>query len=126
LYAYMQALTLRALALPTTLIDSAEAQEQDEALQFHTGTHRSRSAVLLLQAGGPKTLEEISAHIPPSDLEWTRSILSDPIERGWVRRMPSNYSRYEVTMNGARMLEVLAHLPPDLKERARMAVWHPD
>lgn len=42
--------------------------EEEEALSFHTGTHRSQSAVLVV-ADGPKTLEEINAAIPPSDLD---------------------------------------------------------
>jgi hypothetical protein len=124
LYAYMQTFALKALALSGTFVDTAE--DQEEALQFYTGTHRSRSAVLLLQASGPRSVEEINAQIPPSDLEWTRSILSEPIERGWIRRKPSDYGRFELTMNGRRMLEVLAQLSNDLKERALTAVWRPD
>jgi hypothetical protein len=101
------------------------AHEQEEALQFHTGTHRSQSAVLLVEQG-ITTLQEINDRIPPSDLSWTRSILAEPIEVGWIRRTPGNYSRFELTMNGRRMLDVLALLPEDLKDKAWLAVWRPE
>lgn len=123
LYDHMQKLALRNVILPASPMFSE--WEEREALSFYTGTHRSQSAVLVV-ADGPKTLEEINAAIPPSDLEWTRSILTDVIQSGWIRRAPTDYSRYELSMNGRRMLDVLKLLPEDLKEQAWRAVWLPE
>lgn len=123
LYSHMQRLALKNVIAPASLMFSGA--EEEEALSFHTGTHRSQSAVLLV-ADEPKTIEEINAAIPPSDLEWTRSLLTDVIQSGWVRRVPTDYNRFELSMNGRRMLEVLDLLPEDVKEKAWRAVWLPE
>jgi hypothetical protein len=123
LYSHMQKLALKNVIVPASSMFSE--REEEEALRFHTSTHRSQSAVLLV-ADGPKTIEEINEAILPSDLEWTRSILTDVIQSGWVRGMPTDYGRFELSMNGRRMLEVLSLLPDELKENAWRAVWLPE
>ncbi len=122
LYARMQHLALKAVGSLPSLAPSAD--EQQEALQFHTSTHRTRSVVLSV-ATGPKTLEQINSEIPPSDIAWTRAIVAEPVEFGWIRRTPGLYSQFELTLNGRRMLEVLSQLPEDAKNRAWLAVWRP-
>ena len=122
LYSHLQSLVLTNVMVPATSLYSTS--DEKEALIFHTGTHRSRSAVLLA-ARGPLTIEELNEGIPPSDLKWTQAILLDVVQAGWLRRVPGDYRRYELTMNGKRMLEVLALLPDELKENALTAVWNP-
>lgn len=123
LYSHLQSLILKNVIAPATPMYSAS--EEEEALSFYTGTHRDRSAVQLA-ANGPMTIEEFNKEIPPCDLKWTQAILSGVVQAGWVRRVPGDYSRYELSMNGKRMLEVLALLPDELKEKAWKAVWLPE
>lgn len=120
LYGDTQRLAIRSVIVPASPMFSA--REEQEALNFHTGTHRSQSVVLLVEDGA-KTAEEINSEIAPFDLEWTRTIISDVVYSGWVRRSPEEGSRFELTMNGRRMLDVLNALPQELKERAWKAVW---
>jgi hypothetical protein len=122
LYARIQHLALKTVRSLPSLAPSAD--EQQEALQFHTSTHRTRSVVLSV-ANGPKTLEQINSEIPPSDIAWTRAIVAEPVELGWIRRTPGLYSQFELTLNGRRMLDVLSQLPEDAKNRAWLAVWRP-
>jgi hypothetical protein len=122
LYSHTQKLALQNVIAPVSPMFSEN--EEQEALGFYTGTHRSRSAVLSV-ADGPKTIEQINAGIPPCDVEWTRAILSDVIYSGWIRRSPADHNIFELTMNGRRMLDVLDLLPEELKDKAWKAVWFP-
>lgn len=121
LYSHTQKFAIQRVIVPASPMFST--LEEQEALNFHTGTHRSQSVVLLV-ASGRKRIEEINEGIPPSDLEWTKSILSEAIQAGWVRRSPDEYSSFELSMNGRRMLDVLNELPSELKEKAWKAVWN--
>lgn len=96
--------------------------EHDEALEFHTGTHRSQ-AVVLFVSRGPRTLEEINASVPPHDLDWTRTIVSDVVRRGWVQTTHSEPPRYELSPRGYGMLRVLERIPQDIKDAAWRRVW---
>ena len=72
--------------------------EHDEALEFHTGTHRSQSVVLMI-SHGPKTIEEINAEIPPHDLDWTETIAGDVARRGWIQTTSGEPRRYELELS---------------------------
>ncbi len=123
LYSHIQKLAIQSVIVPASPMFSV--QEEQEVLNFSTGTHRSQTVVFLV-ADGQKTIEEINEGVPPSDLEWTKTILSDVIQAGWVRRSPEEHSKFELSMNGRRMLDVLHVLPEELKEKAWKAVWHPE
>lgn len=99
--------------------------EHDEALEFHTGTQRSRSVVLAV-AEGPKTVEEINADIPPHDLDWTQVIVGDVVQRGWIQTTSGNAQRYELSIRGQRMLRALEEIPAGVKEAAWRRIWLPD
>ncbi|MHB0925076.1 MAG: hypothetical protein ACYC1F_01050 [Gallionellaceae bacterium] len=120
LYNHIQKLAIQSVIIPASPMFSTS--EEQEALNFYTGTHRSQSVVLLV-ANGIKRIEEINERVPPSDLKWTKSILSEVIQAGWVRRSPEEHSTFELSMNGRRMLDVLNVLPDELKEKAWKAVW---
>lgn len=120
LYSHVQAMILRNVLAPTT--QQYSATEEQDALSFHTSSHRLQAAVHEL-ATGQKWLQEINNQIPPHDLKWTSAVLSDAIDSGWVRRTPGNYWGFQLTLNGTRMLEVLDLLPDSLKEEAWKAVW---
>ena len=123
LYGHTQRLAIQSVIVPASPMFSA--REEYEALSFHTGTHRSQSVVLLVE-NGAKTVEEINDAIPPCDLEWTKIIISEVVYSGWVRRSPEESSKFELTMNGRRMLDVLNAFPLEQKEMAWKAVWSPE
>ncbi len=99
-------------------------RDQQEALEFHVGTKRSRSIVLLV-AEHPRTLEELNAEIPPHDLDWTRTIAQDVVRRGWVHRVEQAGGYHEITEAGRRMLRALEEIPERVKDRAWRRVWLP-
>ena len=92
---------------------------------FHTGTHRSQSAVLSLISRS-KYLHEVNEDILPSDEEWTEVILNSVINYGWARESPISPGSYELTLNGKRMLAVLELLPEDVKHKAWKEIWQPE
>lgn len=96
----------------------------DEALEFYTGTHRSRSVVQSL-VGGTKTLVEVNAEIPPHDLAWTRVIIEDLIQRGWVQGDSGQPSRYDLSQHGRQMLRTLGEIPESVKAAAWRRIWVP-
>lgn len=104
--------------------DDYSKVELEEALKFYSGTHRSQAIVMLL-AESSRSLESLTEKIPPYDAEWIESILEGVVYSGWARHSPTDYKKYEITLNGKRMLEVLRTLPKSLKESAWNEIWAP-
>ncbi|MBI2485383.1 MAG: hypothetical protein HYW01_00170 [Deltaproteobacteria bacterium] len=96
--------------------------EHDEALEFYTGTHRSQSVVFAVSQG-PITLEDINACIPPHDVDWTESIVSDLVKRGWIQVTSSEPGRYELSTQGYQMLRALMEIPENIKDAVWRRVW---
>jgi len=123
LYAHIQLFISRRLSIASST--SYSRQEFEEAIVFYTGTHRSQLVVEVLREG-PQSFEAINDRIPAGDPEWMRSILQGVIDFGWVRRIPTKHQFFELTLNGKRMLEVLAQIPEPIKESAWREIWLPD
>jgi len=119
LYAHIQALVSQKQVSPKA---SYSREEFEEAIIYHTGTHRSQSVVELLREAR-NTFDAINTFVLPSDPEWTKSILQSVIDHGWVRRLPTNHQYFELTLNGRRMLEVLDQIPEPIKESAWREIW---
>lgn len=93
-----------------------------EALDFYTGTQRMQAAVLTL-ADGDKSAEEISAEIPPHDLDWTRVILNDAVRHGWIQKTAQE--KFRLALSAKVILEALADIPDAVKEDAWRRNWFP-
>jgi hypothetical protein len=96
----------------------------EEALAFHASSHRSQSVVLAV-AEAPRTFEEINASIPPSDLDWTRTIVAGAVQHGWVECVDGATERYVITPRARAMLAVLKEVPEETKRAAWREVWDP-
>lgn len=125
LYAHIQRAGISILEPPTAPSGGTELGTlYQEALAFHVSSHRSQSAMLAL-VEGPRTLEEINAHIPPSDLEWTRLIVAGVVDQGWVERAELGTEPYTLTARGKAMLAALKEVPDEVKDAAWREVWDP-
>jgi hypothetical protein len=123
LYAHFQLVVSRRLSISPSA--SYTREEFEEAIVFHTGTHRSQAVVELVR-NGPQPHEAIIHSIPGGDPEWIETIVQGVIALGWVRYIPTRHKHLELTMNGKRMLEVLAQIPEAIKESAWREIWLPE
>jgi hypothetical protein len=117
LHSHIQGLLLQ--AFPS---NSVSQKDWEEALRFHISPHRNKSVVLTVEKHA-KTLEEINDQVPPKDIEWTKIILDSVVSFGWIRCIPTDFLRYELTMNGRHMLDVLKHIPEKVKRDAWNEIW---
>ena len=97
----------------------------EDALDFHVSPHRNQAAVLSVSAG-PKTLEELNGDIPPHDLEWTRMIVEEVAQKGWLRQNEANPARLELTDRGVHMLHALGEVPEEMKVALWKEIWAPN
>jgi hypothetical protein len=97
----------------------------EKALAFYTAPHRTQEATLMTLAG-PKSTEEIAAGlIPPDNLSWTKAIIQDAIEYGWLE-MSTRSGKYEATLLTRILLEALNDMPEAVKSKAGVKIWRPD
>lgn len=93
------------------------------ALEFDTATHRSQSVVLSL-VEAPKTIDQVNSVIPPCDIDWTKTIVSDVLHLGLIERTTDG--RYRLTLLARVLLECLEDIPVSVRENAWRLIWLPD
>lgn len=97
--------------------------EIDAALDLFSGSHRTKSVMMLLDEG-PKSLSEIHAAVP-GETSWVTSIADSIVTSGWAFGPTTIEPRYRMSPAGERVLRILDAIPDFIKNAAWDANWRP-
>lgn len=95
--------------------------EIENALDFHVGPHRTRSALSLLDSG-PKSMNEFQVKIP-GDPDWILVIVTALVKDQLAFGPSGDKKQFRISQKGERTLRILDAIPDFIKNAWWEANW---